>query len=131
MFQDLQYFTAGWVDWNLALDMEGGPNWVSNFVDAPIIVNEKAQEYYKQPMYYALAHFTRFLVPGSIRIETKSEMDSPVEVVAFKIVKDNSVALIALNRFESDIRVRFEDAKHGQVDVTILGHSIHTLVWFD
>lgn len=37
--------------------MQGGPNWVKNFVDAPIIVNAKAEEFYKQPVYYALAQF--------------------------------------------------------------------------
>ena len=40
--------------------MEGGPNWVGNFVDAPIIVNEADGEFYKQPMYYALGHISRY-----------------------------------------------------------------------
>jgi glucosylceramidase len=43
---------TGWTDWNIALNMEGGPNWVNNFVDSPIIVNEKKDEFYKQPMFY-------------------------------------------------------------------------------
>ena len=34
-----------------------GPNWANNFVDAPIIVNRDTDEFYKQPMYYSLAHF--------------------------------------------------------------------------
>ena len=37
--------------------MEGGPNWVKNFVDSPVIVNKDKDEFYKQPTYYALAHF--------------------------------------------------------------------------
>ncbi|CAG2104576.1 unnamed protein product, partial [Medioppia subpectinata] len=40
---DLNHWTGGWVDWNLALDTRGGPNWVNNFVDAPIIVNATAR----------------------------------------------------------------------------------------
>ncbi len=48
---------VGWVDWNFALDEQGGPNWVRNFVDAPVITNATADEFYKQPMFYALAHF--------------------------------------------------------------------------
>lgn len=48
---------TGWTDWNIALNMEGGPNWVNNFVDSPIIVNEKKDEFYKQPMFYAMGHF--------------------------------------------------------------------------
>ena len=50
----------GWTDWNIALDMQGGPNWAGNFVDAPIIVNEAEGEFYKQPMYYALGHISRY-----------------------------------------------------------------------
>ncbi|XP_010725520.1 lysosomal acid glucosylceramidase-like, partial [Meleagris gallopavo] len=34
---NLNNFVAGWTDWNLALDLEGGPNWVKNFVDSPVI----------------------------------------------------------------------------------------------
>ena len=38
-------------------DDDAGPNWANNFVDAPIIVNRDTDEFYKQPMYYSLAHF--------------------------------------------------------------------------
>lgn len=41
----------------LGLDLQGGPNWAGNFVDAPIIVNKKADEFYKQPMFYIMGHF--------------------------------------------------------------------------
>jgi len=36
------------VDWNLALNMEGGPNWVKNFVDSPIIVDAEGGQFFKQ-----------------------------------------------------------------------------------
>jgi glucosylceramidase len=39
IINDLNNFVGGWTDWNLALDLEGGPNWASNFVDAPIIID--------------------------------------------------------------------------------------------
>lgn len=48
---------AGWTDWNLALNPEGGPNWVRNFVDSPIIVDIAKDAFYKQPMFYHLGHF--------------------------------------------------------------------------
>ncbi|GMR55201.1 hypothetical protein PMAYCL1PPCAC_25396, partial [Pristionchus mayeri] len=53
----LNNWVAGWTDWNMVLDMQGGPSWVPNYLDAPIIVDKDAQEFYKQPMYYAMAHF--------------------------------------------------------------------------
>ncbi|RXG52436.1 putative glucosylceramidase 4, partial [Armadillidium vulgare] len=39
IIQDSNHWSTGWIDWNLALDLQGGPNWVSNFVDSSIIVN--------------------------------------------------------------------------------------------
>ncbi|KAK3887921.1 hypothetical protein Pcinc_008004 [Petrolisthes cinctipes] len=68
IIEALQHWVTGWTDWNLALDMKGGPNWIKNFVDAPIIINAPQGEFYKQPMYYTLAHFTKFLPEGSLRI---------------------------------------------------------------
>ena len=40
VFQDVNHWSTGWVDWNMVLDTTGGPNWANNFVDSPIIVNE-------------------------------------------------------------------------------------------
>jgi len=53
----LNHWYSGWIDWNLALDEKGGPNWVMNYVDSPVIVNATGAEFYKQPMFYALGHF--------------------------------------------------------------------------
>lgn len=72
IMQDLLRQTSAWIDWNMVLDLSGGPNWSKNFVDSPILVNSEKKEYYKQPMYYALAHFSKFFKPGSIRVETET-----------------------------------------------------------
>ncbi|XP_017583335.1 PREDICTED: glucosylceramidase [Corvus brachyrhynchos] len=53
----MNHFVSGWTDWNLALDQEGGPNWVKNFVDSPVIVDGSKDIFYKQPMFYHLGHF--------------------------------------------------------------------------
>src|SRR2546430_2297331 len=37
IIHDLNHFASGWVDWNLAMDPMGGPSWVRNYLDAPII----------------------------------------------------------------------------------------------
>lgn len=56
-WQDLNHYVVGWTDWNLALDQTGGPNWVKNFVDSPVIVDAKRDVFYKQPTFYSMAHF--------------------------------------------------------------------------
>lgn len=56
-WQDLNHYVVGWTDWNLALDQTGGPNWVKNFVDSPVIVDAQRDVFYKQPTFYSVAHF--------------------------------------------------------------------------
>ena len=55
--QNLNNHVTGWTDWNLALDLEGGPSWVKNYVDSPIIVDGSQGVFYKQPMFYHMGHF--------------------------------------------------------------------------
>lgn len=55
------------------LDMKGAPNWAKNFVDAPILVDtEDREKFYKQPMYFYMGHFSKFLKKGDVRIESES-----------------------------------------------------------
>jgi glucosylceramidase len=89
---------TGWIDWNMALDLEGGPNWASNFVDAPVIVNATADEFYKQPMFYTMAHFSKFLLPDSVVLDHVVVTDDrAVEMVVVQR-PDNSYASVVLNR---------------------------------
>lgn len=45
--QNLQHGYNGWIDWNLILDENGGPNYVDNTVDAPIIVDTNSKALYR------------------------------------------------------------------------------------
>ena len=67
----MNHWVTGWTDWNLALDEQGGPNWANNFVDAAIIVNGTADEFYKQPIYYAMGHFAKYIPEGSVAIKVQ------------------------------------------------------------
>lgn len=69
MITDFNNWVVGWVDWNLILDHTGGPNHLGNNCDAPIIIDETEKDYYLQPMYYFIQHFSKYVPPGSRRIE--------------------------------------------------------------
>eukprot|EP00322_Chrysochromulina_rotalis_P022705 CAMPEP_0115841086 /NCGR_PEP_ID=MMETSP0287-20121206/7109_1 /TAXON_ID=412157 /ORGANISM="Chrysochromulina rotalis, Strain UIO044" /LENGTH=666 /DNA_ID=CAMNT_0003294725 /DNA_START=103 /DNA_END=2100 /DNA_ORIENTATION=+ len=55
---------TGWVDWNMLLDMNGGPNHNGNQVDAPTLVEDSAT-LIQNPSLFHMAHFSRFVPPGS------------------------------------------------------------------
>lgn len=91
----MNHWGVGWVDWNLALDETGGPNWIHNNVDSPIIVNAEQDEFYKQPMYYALKHFSRFVERGSVRVSISEALN--IEATAF-VTPANEVVVVAYNK---------------------------------
>ncbi|XP_055295218.1 putative glucosylceramidase 4 [Sitodiplosis mosellana] len=67
----LNHFVVSYIDWNMILDQNGGPNYIKNYLDAMIMTNADFTELYKQPLFYAMAHFSRFIPPKSVRIDTK------------------------------------------------------------
>jgi glucosylceramidase len=113
----------------LALDVHGGPNWVENYCDSSIIVNATAHEYYRQPMFYALAHFSKFIPPDSVRIDIKQEGNPNLQVVVFDTPEERTV-LIALNRKDKDIPFElFDPLKKGIIKTVVSAHSIQSYVW--
>ncbi|KAK5643509.1 hypothetical protein RI129_007354 [Pyrocoelia pectoralis] len=99
IISDMNNWVTGWIDWNMALDLTGGPTYINNYVDSPIIVNSTGGEFYKQPTYYALAHFTKFIPQGSHRIAFTQSSDN-VAVSAF-IRPDDAVVVTILNRLRA------------------------------
>ena len=100
ILDDLLHWTSGWIDWNMALNTQGGPTWMNNFCDSPIIVNASAQEFYKQPMFYALGHFSKFLPPDSLRVGIRFErfdLFNRLEAGAFVDPNGSSVVFV-MNR---------------------------------
>lgn len=130
IIENLQHWSTGWIDWNLALDKTGGPTWIDNNVDSPIIVNPETDEFFKQPMYYALHHFSRFLPRGSIRIGSRdsSIMFHPLRSVAFHTPKNETVVII-YNRSESYKNVDLLDAENGIINLQLAPLSINTIVY--
>lgn len=97
--QDLTHDSIGWIDWNLALDTEGGPTYIDNNVDSPIIINATSGEFYKQPMYYSLSHLSKYIPSGSIRVDATANTLTTlagIHTAAFER-PDGLVSLVLLN----------------------------------
>ncbi|EDW15439.1 uncharacterized protein Dmoj_GI22783 [Drosophila mojavensis] len=130
--QDLLHHFNGWLDWNLVLDERGGPNYVHNYVDAPVIVNTTSRtEFYKQPIYYAIGHFSKFLPEESVRIEAitnETESFPQLSVVGFQR-PDGSVALIVYNGENLPVNVALNDSQRGAFSLRLPARSWHTVVY--
>lgn len=128
IIENLSHWSAGWVDWNLALNMRGGPNWVNNIVDSPIIVDAKNQAFYKQPMYYHLGHFSKFVPPGSQRISVTSSRYHSLEFIGFVTPQSNTI-LVVLNTQAKSASISIRDSKAGMIFDMIPAFSIQTYIW--
>ncbi len=85
----------GWVDWNMVLNRQGGPNWFENWCVAPVIVDEEKDEVYFTPIYYTMAHFSKFIRPGAKRIGL-NKTDKELQVTAAQNA-DGSIAVVVFN----------------------------------
>ncbi|XP_067952151.1 putative glucosylceramidase 4 [Watersipora subatra] len=122
----MQNWVTGWTDWNIALDMSGGPSWANSAVDSPIIVNSDSDEFYKQPMYYAMGHFSKWVVPDSIRQEMTLE-GTEIDGVAFTTPDDNSV-IILYNAMDIEEVIKVTDGEKS-FSVTVKARSFNTLIY--
>ena len=130
IMQDMRHKVSAWVDWNIALDLSGGPNWQDNRADSPIIVNASADEFYKQPMYYAMGHFSKFVVPGSKMIKVINTYLYQLDLLAF-LRPDNSIALMVGNYKDIVEELTIYDPKvFGYIIREVPPKSFMTLVWY-
>jgi len=67
----LDHWMSGWIDWNVVLDKDGGPNHVGNFCGAPIMIDTQKQYVYYTPVYYVLSQFSRTIRPGDRAVMTR------------------------------------------------------------
>lgn len=92
----LNNWVDGWVDWNMVLDTKGGPNWFKNWCVAPVIVDPEKDEVYLTPLYYTMAHFSKYIRPGATRIGFDNS-DKDLLMTAAQN-PDGSIAVIVFNQ---------------------------------
>ena len=98
MINDLNRWTVGWIDWNLLLDEQGGPNHVGNFCSAPVLADVGNDALLHQSSFYYLGHFARFVQPGARRVLCAATVQA-LECTAFRN-PNGSLAVVAMNRSE-------------------------------
>lgn len=96
MISDFNNFSEGWIDWNIALDEQGGPNHVGNFCDAHVTVNSVSREAIYNPSFYYVGHFSRFIRPGAHRVLCVNDDQKDLHTCAY-INTDGSRVAVVLN----------------------------------
>ncbi|MFK7950607.1 MAG: glycoside hydrolase family 30 beta sandwich domain-containing protein, partial [Saprospiraceae bacterium] len=98
--------------------------WFKNWCVAPVIVDTEADEVYYTPIYYTLAHFSKYIRPGAKRIGLENS-DKDLQVTA--VEQDDNIVVVLLN--EGTEAKTFSIDLNGQtVNLSIDGQAIQTVV---
>jgi len=121
----LNNWVDGWVDWNMVLDTKGGPNWANNWCIAPVIVDPEKDEVYFTPLYYIMAHFSKFIRPGATVIDAQ-KTDDELMVAAAKN-PDGTIAVVVFNEGKSTKHFAL-NLKDTSKIITISPQAIQTIM---
>lgn len=123
--------TRGWARgvllWNLALDENDGPH-LGGCKDCRgvVTIDSRTGEVTRNVEYYALAHASRFVMPGARRVQS-SEGAGELSNVAFRN-QDGSLALIVANGAQAaqtfSVRMAGQSFRY-----TLPGMSVATFAW--
>ena len=131
---DLEAGSSGWTYWNLILDQHGGPWLISpihqdpdNNVQQPVVIIDRdTHKISYTGVYYAIAHFSKFVRPGSIRIGSDGSADG-IRCLAF-IRPDGRRVTELINSRKSDSSIQIE--WQGRVlELSLPPISVSTLLW--
>ena len=116
----------GYIDWNVLLDEQGGPNHVGNFCEAPLMYDRERGELFVNRSFWYLGHFSRFIDRGAQRFLV-SRYNDRIECAGFAN-HDGGRVVVALNK--TDAEQSFVLCEGERVaDVSLAPHSIVTLRW--
>ena len=123
IIHDLKNFNEGFIDWNLFLDDTGGPNHVNNLCSSPIMLKIFAEEIIKNPSYYYIGQFSKYIKPGAIQLLTEGNKD--VYYVAFRN-PSQQIVIVIMNESNNDYNVDITGLK---TPLTVVSHrhSINTI----
>ena len=90
-----------------------------------IIVDPMKDEVYFTPLYYTMAHFSKFIRPGAVRIG----FENPDETLMLTAAQnpDGSIAVVILNMNPHQKKVNLSLGKNS-VEFQISGQAIQTVV---
>lgn len=122
---DFNHWSRGWIDWNLVLNEEGGPNHVSNFCEAPVMYDRHKKELIYNHSYYYIGHFSKYIEVGAKRLAISVTQDE-VYAVAFKNPSGDIVVVVQNEGWIAEMSLVVD----GQgININLPDHSITTFVF--
>jgi glucosylceramidase len=134
IFGDLESGASAWIYWNMIVDQDGGPWLVSpihgnpdpNIQHPVVIVNRDTKQVTYTGCYYYLAHFSKFVRPGAVRLGVKGSAQG-VRCLGFKAPDGRLVAQLINSRQEqNEVGLNFRGE---WLNLTLPPLSMTTCLW--
>ena len=109
----------------MVLDTQGGPNWFKNWCVAPVIVDPEKDEVYFTPIYYTMAHFSKYIRPKAEIIGVEKS-DEDLMVTAAKNT-DGSIAVVVFNEGTTQKSFKLSLGEK-ESTITISAQAIQTIL---
>lgn len=131
LMESFQHDASGCIDWNMILDSAGGPSFTSGHLDAFILPNDNFTAFYKQPLYYAMAHFTKFIPPYSLRVDSilSGPNVSQLQTLAYWRRDDTISVIIYNNDKANEVFLTLVDRLKGEIKLQLKPKSLNTLIY--
>ncbi|KRF01868.1 glycosyl hydrolase [Frateuria sp. Soil773] len=124
----IRHWARGVVYWNLALDEQHGPHFGGcDLCKGVVTIDSRTGEVSRNDEYYAFAHFSRFVLPGAVRVGS-GETDKDINNVAFLNADDGSVVLVMVNS-HTDAREVAVTQGPNRFRYALPPQSVATFVW--
>lgn len=160
MVKNLQFGSVGWIDFNLALNLQGGPvvseKYKGKMIDrehspsfsysilinlifsniyssanAAVMVDTKQRVYYRNPMFYAIGHLSRYVKPGSIRVKVMFYSSAHMyasQYIAF-ITPENYLVVFVSNNNIGPMPINIGIDTRTKVEVLLDTKSFNTFIF--
>lgn len=101
MIGNLNHGMQAFYDWNILLNMQGGPNHANNYCDAPYLYDEDKKKLIPRMVLTYYWHFTHFIKSCAVRI-AHTKYTSKLDITAWKN-PDGGITVIFLNQTEEPL----------------------------
>lgn len=134
---DFNHWVRGFVDWNIALDKNGGPLHVGPIVwdsfgsDSMMIIDVAENAVYPQTFYYYVGQISKFMPEGSVRVgytftPAGTANATAIQTVSF-VTPVGKITTVVMNVADTAEPIAVQNGGQTTPTITLPPHSIVTL----
>ena len=125
----LNHWMSGWIDWNIVLDKQGGPNHVGNFCGAPIMIDTDTGYVYYTPIFHILSQLSKTIRPGDRMLQTEVSFtkEAGESLYSCASINDNNVLSVQLLNTKKQKQVSSLQIGNQFCEIDISANALQTI----